>query len=81
LSSGVVVHNSEKDCTDGFVGALSNAFRIEGLTREEIIAQQFLQGGSGFYEEGQDPFYDEIVDNARLSSEDSFYNDILKQIT
>lgn len=72
--------NGTKDEQDATVVAVSNCFRLEGMTREEVIANQFLQGSAGFYEETEDLFYKQLMDGARNAGEDSFYGDIMRNL-
>lgn len=61
--------DAEKDVSDATVVSLSNCFRIEGVTREEVVANQFLAEA-----DDSDKFYDELLAE---KDEVGFYDDLL----
>ena len=70
LASGVVVHNSEKDVCDAVVTSLSTCFRMEGVTREEVVASQFLTET-----DDSERFYDDLMGDEHENG--GFYADLL----
>lgn len=64
----------EKDVCDGTIGSISSAFRLEGITREEVAA--FSVANDGFYQDiQQDRFYAELIGES--AGDDGFYSSIL----